>query len=241
MKAKIIIAIIVGVILITLGVVLFLNNNKVQNSDQNQSEIITARFTCVNGSYIDAAFNNSENPKNVSLTLSDERKYTLPQVMSASGARYANQDESFVFWNKGDTAFIEEGGKTTFTDCLAENTEEPEPILVGGDKDEHGCLGSAGYSWCALKNKCLRVWEEPCEVNSANSIDKKLVIKNETTCKDNGGIWYSSEKICEINSFSTESVCVAKGGIFNPCASACRHDPKAEVCTMQCVLTCSFN
>ncbi len=42
---------------------------------------------------------------------------SLPQVLSGSGARYANFDESFVFWNKGDTAFITEGGKTTFKDC----------------------------------------------------------------------------------------------------------------------------
>ncbi len=38
----------------------------------------------------------------------------------------------------------------------------PEPQIVGGDRDEHGCIGSAGYSWCELKQKCLRVWEEPC-------------------------------------------------------------------------------
>ncbi|MBW2986371.1 hypothetical protein KY333_03295 [Candidatus Woesearchaeota archaeon] len=34
--------------------------------------------------------------------------------------------------------------------------------LVGGDRDVHGCIGSAGYTWCAPKQKCLRVWEEPC-------------------------------------------------------------------------------
>lgn len=34
--------------------------------------------------------------------------------------------------------------------------------LVGGDKDEHGCIGSAGYAWCESKQKCLRNWEEPC-------------------------------------------------------------------------------
>ena len=34
--------------------------------------------------------------------------------------------------------------------------------LAGGDSDEHGCKGSAGYSWCGAKNKCLRIWEEPC-------------------------------------------------------------------------------
>jgi len=44
-----------------------------------------------------------------------------------------------------------------------------EAPIVGGDKDEHGCLGSAGYSWCVVKNKCLRVWEEKCEVTSTTT------------------------------------------------------------------------
>jgi len=35
--------------------------------------------------------------------------------------------------------------------------------LIGGDKDEGGCLIGAGYSWCEQKQKCLRVWEETCE------------------------------------------------------------------------------
>ena len=35
--------------------------------------------------------------------------------------------------------------------------------IVGGDRDEHGCIGSAGYSWCESKQKCLRVWEESCQ------------------------------------------------------------------------------
>ena len=37
-----------------------------------------------------------------------------------------------------------------------------EEQIVGGDKDEHGCIGSAGYTWCELKQECLRVWEETC-------------------------------------------------------------------------------
>lgn len=41
--------------------------------------------------------------------------------------------------------------------------------IVGGDKDEHGCIGSAGYSWCQEKQKCLRVWEETCGGNSGSS------------------------------------------------------------------------
>ena len=38
--------------------------------------------------------------------------------------------------------------------------------LIGGQKDAHGCLGPAGYSWCEVKQKCLRVWEEKCEATS---------------------------------------------------------------------------
>lgn len=35
--------------------------------------------------------------------------------------------------------------------------------IIGGDKDEHGCLIAAGYSWCEEKQKCLRTWEESCD------------------------------------------------------------------------------
>lgn len=34
----------------------------------------------------------------------------------------------------------------------------PAPI-VGGDRDAHGCIGSAGYSWCAREHACVRPWE----------------------------------------------------------------------------------
>ena len=55
----------------------------------------------------------------VDLKLSDGRSLKVPQAMSASGARYANKDETFVFWNKGDTAFVTEGkdGKEAYSGC----------------------------------------------------------------------------------------------------------------------------
>jgi len=33
------------------------------------------------------------------------------------------------------------------------------PALVGGDRDAHGCIASAGYSWCTRENACVRPWE----------------------------------------------------------------------------------
>lgn len=59
------------------------------------------------------------------------------------------------------------------------------------------------------------------------------------SCENYGGVWIEKKSICEINSYS-ENQCVATGGEFDPCASSCRHDEDAEICTLQCVLTCTF-
>lgn len=31
--------------------------------------------------------------------------------------------------------------------------------MPGSDRDAHGCIGSAGYSWCAREQRCVRSWE----------------------------------------------------------------------------------
>ncbi len=35
---------------------------------------------------------------------------------------------------------------------------------VGGDRDEHDCIPSAGYTWCDELSECIRPWETPCPV-----------------------------------------------------------------------------
>ena len=54
--------------------------------------------------------------------------------------------------------------------------------IVGGDKDAHGCIASAGYTWCVVKNKCLRTWEEKCEISSVS--DATLMCKSDDDCKE---------------------------------------------------------
>jgi len=55
--------------------------------------------------------------------------------------------------------------------------EETQEQLVGSDRDEHGCIGSAGYSWCEGKQKCLRTWEEKCEEEVVEEKVKEAVIR----------------------------------------------------------------
>lgn len=58
-----------------------------------------------------------------------------------------------------------------------------------------------------------------------------------TACNDAGGNYFPEFKECTM--IGAEQ-CVAIGGTFNECASACRNDPGAEFCTMQCVQVCEF-
>ena len=49
--------------------------------------------------------------------------------------------------------------------------------MVGNDRDAHGCIISAGYSWCEEKQKCLKAWEEPCSgVTVSPSVDETATI-----------------------------------------------------------------
>ncbi len=88
-----------------------------QGTDAPLSGVVNAAvFRCATpaGSFISSVFYKDR----VSLTLSNGRRITVPQAISASGARYANKDESFVFWNKGNTAFVTEQGTTTYDGCV---------------------------------------------------------------------------------------------------------------------------
>jgi len=84
---------------------------------QDEEPVNTATFVCADQKSIVAKFYSDE----VALTLKDGRSLALPQVISGSGARYANADESIVFWNKGNTAFLTEGSdeNMTYKDCVA--------------------------------------------------------------------------------------------------------------------------
>jgi membrane-bound inhibitor of C-type lysozyme len=95
-------------------------DNATTTVDTGLTESVTVTYLCDENKSITATFTPAD--ENVELTLSDDRTMTLPHVISGSGARYANEDESFVFWNKGNTAFITENGEETFSNCATGNT-----------------------------------------------------------------------------------------------------------------------
>lgn len=60
---------------------------------------------------------------------------------------------------------------------------------VGSDADEHGCIGSAGYSWCEPLQKCIRQWEENCTASQMVGNDR-----DEHGCIPSAGYAWCPEK-----------------------------------------------
>ena len=62
-------------------------------------------------------------------------------------------------------------------------------------------------------------------------------INLEGACLSFDGNWIEESQECE---WMPEEMCINLGGKFDSCASACRNDPDAEICTKQCVMVCKF-
>jgi hypothetical protein len=62
-------------------------------------------------------------------------------------------------------------------------------------------------------------------------------VSAQVPCEVNQGRWLEAFNECE---GIEASVCDEMGGTYNECASACRHDPEAEMCIEVCVAVCSF-
>ena len=91
--------------------------NQVTPADLDIPKQVT--FNCATAKQIDAIFYPGDDTR-VDLKLSDGRNLSVPHTVSGSGARYATPDGSFVFWNKGNTAFITEGSPDheTYSGCI---------------------------------------------------------------------------------------------------------------------------
>jgi membrane-bound inhibitor of C-type lysozyme len=113
-KRNIIVAI---VILIALFLALRHRGDKPQTQIETNKPISTATYYCDNNKSISAAYFEGE-PVTVAegekpvptgwveVSIGGASTTTLNQTISGSGVRYANEDESLVFWNKGDEALI---------------------------------------------------------------------------------------------------------------------------------------
>ena len=75
-------------------------------------------------------------------------------------------------------------------------------------------------------------------VDNPENVDLSLINQAEEICLRNNGNWIKGFNECE---GIAKPLCEEYGGMFESCGSACRNDPNAEMCTLQCVMYCDFS
>ncbi|MGQ0740380.1 MAG: hypothetical protein ACT4OJ_15120 [Bacteroidota bacterium] len=65
-------------------------------------------------------------------------------------------------------------GSPATGDTIATQTADTTPVTPpGGDRDEKGCITSAGYRWSVMKDTCIRIFEAGIKMEAKDpSLDK---------------------------------------------------------------------
>lgn len=65
---------------------------------------------------------------------------------------------------------------------------EPEKkIVLGTDKDENGCVTSAGYKWSAIKEECTRIFDEGYRLNPVEKLEDASAAQSAFVIFEDGG------------------------------------------------------
>jgi putative hemolysin len=189
-------------------------------------------FACNDGLSLTTSFVNNET-SSVDLYLSDGRAFSLMQGVSASGARYVNKDESIAFWNKGDSASLEENGKITFADCSA----APKKVSTELDSKNNKIANPASTN-CLTQGGSLEIQTKEdgsqyglCYFEDARACEEWAMLRGEcpvggvkTTGYDNLSqkycAWLGGKTTAEDNSvctFSDNSTCLNSDLYLDAC------------------------
>ncbi len=84
----------------------------------------TFTYACDGGKQIQATYGD----ENVHVMTSEGKDLILPHTRSADGGRYANSNESFIFWSKGNGAFVMETVSGVSTTTYANCTQIAAPV-----------------------------------------------------------------------------------------------------------------
>ncbi len=141
-------------------------------SAPSSSPIAQATYNCNDGKTVGASFYKGESKTvqpgempvptgSVKIVLSDGRSFDLPQTISADGGRYANADESFIFWSKGDGAIVMENNVESYTGCVlpSKDSVSQEGLKV--------ISPNGGETW--LKGQTVKIsWSAAKDIQSVN-------------------------------------------------------------------------
>ncbi len=149
-----------------------------------------------------------------------------------------NSDDAVQIANPASQHCIDNGGSLDLQTgmCTFENGIECEEwAFFRGECSNTEELITDFDSCVEAGNPTTRSIPAQCNANGQTYVQE---FTKQEKCELYNGSWVESANECE---YIGSELCEEMGGQFNECGSACRNDPEAVMCTMQCVPFCSFN
>ena len=155
---------------------------------------------------------------------------TLPVAGFYAGMQHEKTIDPLQGADPRTRLFVTKEECEVFTDRICVST------LCEQDPQHVSCASNPQKGWFATR--------QPLDSQPSTSPAPTRTITNpehtadvELLCMENNGTWLSEHNECEgINQIQCEQM----GGMFDECASACRHNPEAVYCIQICVPVCTL-
>lgn len=192
----------------TLGTSVFDNDGVTTEKDM----LIPAAYTNAAGETVNVEYNND---KGTVTMVRNGETIILSQVISASGARYANEDESIVLWNKGDDVTLYENDVITFEGAdssrvVEEDTNtssDSEETVNTENLDEEVLIDAAligTWQWEKTEtNSDEGIYPQPKSNKFSLSFDKDGMVSGTTDCNSFGGDYKTQGSSIEFGNMMT--------------------------------------
>jgi hypothetical protein len=231
-----------------------------QNTDEKTVCTEDAKL-CSDGTAVGRDANNNCEfpacPDERTYVANDSEKCKLVRFMCVEGKKPFFDEtgcgcEPDVAVKPNETNETTTSGKLKATDCTEEQrnqscTKEYGPVCGWFTEQikciKFPCAANYGNKCTACSDDKVASWTQgECPTTSAptgpqDSPDASGTVPagSQNSCADIGGNYDANNNECL--SISAEQ-CQEIGGEFNECASACRNNPDAQICTLQCVQVC---
>lgn len=175
-----------------------------QNEEDVTSEVTQPSDSAVtyncDGEMVKADFDNAVEPSIATIYLVDrDKSMTLPNVESASGAKYS--DSEFTFWTHQGEALLSIEGTDKSLNC------QEESAATGGIVDENGNTITEGcQTWFDGCNNCqvspdgmlacTRMFCDPATMQPAKCLDDESIDNDKQVCAEAGGVWSEEHSSC---------------------------------------------
>ena len=110
-------------------------------------------------------------------------------------------------------------------------------MLVGSQRDDHGCVLDGGYQWCESTSSCERPWETPCPMIAIDPLPIDPIIEEPGPVIDEVYNPCSENQVRADNGDCISNIPSNCATWFDGCNTCQVRDGRADMCTLMYCFT----